>query len=255
MLKNSKKLLLSTVVASSILSTNLSADFLGAEVGFVGWGTEQTGFIKKGSGDIDLEKDLGYGDTKANSFMWAYIDHPIPLLPNLKIQKTNYTDNATGTMQKTVTFAGQSLDVSNDVKSELTLDQLDVIPYWRILDNWVNLDLGFNFKAIDGEVTITETSGGSDIAKTDFSVVVPMLYGKARFDMPFTGWSVEADISYIGIAGNKLQDAKGGIVYESSFGLGATVGYRKQTLTIDDIDAVYGELNIEGPYAGLFYHF
>ena len=73
--------------------------------------------------------------------------------------------------------------------------------------------------------------------------------------MPFTGLSVEADISYVGYEGNNISDMKGGVVYESSYGLGATAGIRKQSLSIDDIDSTYGDINIEGFYAGLFYHF
>jgi hypothetical protein len=74
-------------------------------------------------------------------------------------------------------------------------------------------------------------------------------------DLPFTGLSVEADLSKVSFRGNSISDIKAGIVYESSFGLGATLGLRKENLVIDDIDGTYGTIDIEGVYAGLFYHF
>lgn len=244
-----KRLLLSATVALA-LATSANADFIGAEVGYAAWNSSLTGDIRKGNDTIDFEKDLGYGSSEQNGFMWAYIDHPLPLLPNLKIQKTNFSDSATGTIRTPATFNGTPLAAVSATTS-ITLNQVDVIPYWRILDNWVNLDIGLNIKAIEGSIEIK----ANNTARTDFSVILPMLYGKARFDLPFSGLSVEADISYVGYSGNKFSDIKAGVVYETSFGLGATVGYRQQNITLDDIDDTYGELNIEGAYAGLFYHF
>ena len=246
-----KRLLLSATVALT-LATAVNADFIGAEVGYAAWGTKLTGDIQKGVGSLDFENDLGYGSRNTNGFMWAYIDHPLPFLPNLKIQKTNFSDSASGTITANITFDGKNYSASDSVTSSITLDQIDVIPYWRILDNWVNLDIGLNIKLIDGQIQVDSST---EHANEDFSVILPMLYTKARFDLPFSGLSVEADISYVGYSGNKFSDIKAGIVYETSYGLGATLGYRQQNITLDDIDNIYGELNIKGPYAGLFYHF
>jgi len=249
MIKNSKKIALS-LIATVAIATSVNADFLGAEVGYAAWSPSLTGDIRKGTGTLDFEKDLGYGSSEANSFMWAYIDHPLPLIPNLKVQKTSYTDSSI--KNQTITFLGNTYSAGN-VTSSITLDQLDVIPYWRILDNWVNLDIGFNFKSIDGNIKLSD--GVTTDTNKDFSAVIPMLYGKARFDMPFTGLSVEADVSYLGLGGNSLSDMKAGIVYETTFGLGATAGIRKQNLSIDDVDGIYSDINIEGIYAGVFFHF
>lgn len=246
-----KKLLLSTTVALA-LSSSLNADFIGAEVGYAAWSSTLKGNIKKGGGTLDFENDLGYGSNEINGFMWAYIDHPIPLIPNLKIQKTNFSDLASGTVNKSVTFSDKSFDANEIVRSSITLDQLDIIPYWRILDNWINLDIGFNIKVMDGDIQLNSTTKQ---ANADFTAILPMLYSKARFDLPFSGLSVEADISYLRYSNNKFSDVKAGIVYETTFGLGATLGYKKQSIKLDDIDGIDAELNIKGPYAGLFFHF
>ena len=83
-----KKIILSTVCAS-LLTITANADFLGAEAGYALWTPALTGTIKNGSDLVDMEKDLGFGDKENNSFVWAYLDHPLPLIPNVKIQQTN----------------------------------------------------------------------------------------------------------------------------------------------------------------------
>lgn len=246
-----KKLLLSTIVASTLVST-INADFLGAEAGYAYWGPKLTGDIRKGTQSLDFEKDLGFGSNEANSFMWVYVDHPVPLLPNVKIQKTTYTDSSKGTISKTLTFAGKNLTLNDSATSEFTLDQVDLIAYWRILDNWVNFDIGFNIKVIDGNIKIDTTTKHIN---EKFDLAIPMLYAKARFDMPFSGLSIEVDGSYMGYDGNKLSDIKAGIVYQSTLGFGATLGLRQESLTLDNVDSTYGDITIQGIYAGLFYHF
>lgn len=242
-----KKIVLSTTVAL-MMSTSLSADFLGAEAGVALWNTKVDGNIRKGGTAIDFQKDLGYGNSQTNNFFYASFDHPIPLLPNIKVQQTNFSDEGKGSLNKT--FAGVTF--GGNVTSELTLKQTDIIPYWRILDNWINFDIGLNIRNIAGNIKIT---GVGQKADEDFSVILPMAYAKARFDLPFSGLSVEADGSYIGFDGSSVTDIKGGVVYETPFGLGATLGYRKQNITLDDIDSTYGDINAKGIYGGVFYHF
>jgi outer membrane protein len=225
-----KKILLSAVMATSIMTNTANADFLGAEAGYAVWQPTIDGNLRNGNHTINFNDNLGFGDKENNSFIWAYFDHFIPLIPNAKVQKTNYS--ATSTIDN----------------KELTLNQIDMIVYYRILDNWVNLDIGLMIKDIAGNFK-------TDNGDIDFDISIPMVYAKARLDLPFTGLSVEADLSKVSFRGNSISDIKAGIVYESSFGLGATLGLRKENLVIDDIDGTYGTIDIEGVYAGLFYHF
>jgi outer membrane protein len=156
-------------------------------------------------------------------------------------------------MSRTVTFAGKTFSGSTKVNSSFKFDQLDVIPYWRILDNWVNFDLGLNLKNIDGSIKIKDTVNSIN-ADEKFDVILPLLYTKARFDMPFTGLSLEAEGNYIGYSGNKITDIKVGAVYQYSM-MGGTIGYRTQNITLEDIDDIYGSIDMSGIYFGMFLHF
>jgi outer membrane protein len=238
--------------ASVMLTTSSFADTLGVEAGYASWSSKLTGDIKKGTQSIDFEKDLGFGSNESNSFFWAYIDHPVPFIPNIKIQNTSLSNSASGTMSRSVTFAGKTFTGSTKVDSKFVFDQFDVIPYWRVLDNWANFDIGFNLKNIDGSIKIDAANGVS--ADEKFDVVLPLLYSKVRFDMPFTGLSVEGEGNYIGYSGNKITDIKFGAVYQYQM-FGATIGYRQQNITLEDIDDIYGSIDMKGIYFGAFLHF
>ncbi len=249
------KILKSTIILSMLSTTVANADFLGLEVGYAAWSSKLTGNIQKGDDAIDFEDDLGYGSSKTNAFMWAYFDHPIPLIPNVKIQQTNYNDSAIGKIRYPMTFAGYSIGTINEsVSSEFTFNQTDIIPYWRILDNWINFDIGLNIKTINGNIKIDTAITNQHIDES-FKVTLPMLYAKAKLDLPFSGLSFEADCSYVSYSGNKIVDLKGGIVYETSSGLGAIAGIKKQSFVFDDIDDTDGDINIEGIYLGIYFHF
>jgi len=243
-----------TVLLSLCLVSFLLADTIGGEVGFAGWSTKLSGDIKKGTDSFDFKKDLGFGDKKTNSFLWAYIDHPVPILPNIKIISTNWSDSGIGRLTSVKKFDNK--DINGSIKTDIKLDQIDIIPYWRILDNWVNFDLGFNLKLIDGNIKIDSDLQDADV---NFKAVIPMGYAKLKFNMPLTGLSVEADINYISYDGNKISDIKGGLVYQLKISpvllVGATVGYRVENVTIDDIDDIYGKVDIKGLYFGAFIHF
>jgi outer membrane protein len=236
----------------SLLTINANADFLGAEVGYALWTPAITGTIQNGSDSVDMEKDLGFGENENNSFIWAYLDHPLPLIPNIKIQQTNYTDKSKGTLSKNLIYANKAFAISEKITSEFTLNQTDMILYWRLLDNWVNLDVGLEVKSIEGNIKIDTTTKHVD---EDFSITLPLAYAKARFDLPFSGFSVEADIATVSYSGNSFTDTKAAVVYETAIGLGAIAGYRNETLKLDDIDNNDVDIVISGMFAGVFYHF
>ena len=234
---------------SAILALGASADTFGLEMGAAAWASKTSGNIEYKGDSIDLEKDLGYEDLNTN-FIWASFEHPIPLIPNIKIQHTKIEDTASKISN--VTFDNKSF--SGNISSSLQLNQTDFIAYYELLDNWVNLDVGINGKFIDASVGVKDTST-TPASNKNLEYIIPMVYAKARFDLPFSGLSAETDLSYITYEDSEFYDLKGGLLYETSFGLGATAGYRMEKLQLDDISDVNSNIEIKGAYAGLFYHF
>lgn len=240
-----KKIFLSTL-ATTIFSISALADFIGFEAGAAYWNSSIDGNIQKGGlSALDLNNTLGLNKKTSSNYFWAIIEHPLPMIPNLKIERTNFS--VSGKAKISQSFNGKNFTANEN--TVLKLNQTDFKVYYEILDNWVNLDAGFNFKVLDGSLKV------GALVNEEINVVVPMIYLKGKFDLPFTGLSAEADLNYISYSGSKFQDIKVGLVYESSIGLGATLGYKMQNLVLDDIKDYDAELNIKGVYFGAFYHF
>ena len=235
---------------SAVFALNMSSDTLGFEAGAAVWGAKTSGTFEYKGDSIDLAKDLGYGDLNTN-FIWASFEHSLPFIPNIKIQHTKIEDSSSKT--SSITF--DNIIYSGTISSSLQLNQTDFILYYGLLDNWVNLDFGINGKYIDGSVSASDNSGTTSASTKDLSYVIPMVYAKAKFDLPLSGLSVETDVSYITYADSDFYDVKGGILYETSFGLGGTVGYRAEKIKLDDVSDAYSDIEIKGAYAGLYYHF
>ena len=241
-----KNIVLLSLCATFALSAN--ADTLGFEVGAAAWNANTSGSFNYKGDNIDLEKDLGYGDTTTN-FIWASFEHPVPVIPNIKIQHTTFDESQTKSTD--VMFDG--LRYNGDVSTNLKLNQTDFIVYYEILDNWINLDLGLNAKYLEADVSMNTL--GQIASSKNIEKVVPMLYAKAKIDLPFSGLSAETDLSYITYDSSEFYDFKGALLYETSFGLGASAGYRAEKVKLDDISDFTSDINIKGFYAGLFYHF
>lgn len=239
-----KRLLLS-IILTTTFTTSAFSDFIGFEAGAAYWNSSINGNIQKGNQThLDLNNTLGLNDHDSSNYFWAIIEHPLPLLPNFKIERTNFS--VSGKTNLNGSFNGNSFVINKE--SKLILNQTDFKFYYEILDNWVNADIGLNFKKIDGSLEI-------DTLKEDISAIIPMLYLKTKFDLPFTGLSAEADLNYISYSGSKYKDFKAGLVYETDIGFGATIGYKIQNLLIEDIDGFDAKLDIKGIYFGAFYHF
>ena len=232
------------------LSTTAMADTIGFEVGAYAWNQNLSGDIASSRFDsVNVE-----GDETSNVF-YAVLEHPIPLIPNVRIQQTDLDFNATGS--GTVIYYGHS--IPGDIISNINLSHTDFTLYYEILDNWISLDIGITARAIDdGSITITGTTPiiphASVTDDFDADGVLPLLYISTRFDLPLTGLYVGADINGLGVSDNSLIDYRVNLGYESSIGLGVEAGFRSFELEYDDDDDK-ANLTIDGAYAGIFYHF
>ena len=228
------------VLSLSVLSANASADALGLFVGGGSWDHDASGtFGTIGDTVIDVESDLNYGGKK-NTYVWAAFEHFVPLIPNVRIEAASLEHSGTATG---VNFNGVNL--TGD--SSMSLDTTDAIIYYRILDNWVNFDLGLNLRKMDGDFTV-------DSEKVSISETIPMLFLGAQFDLPFTGFSVGADLNMVSYSGNSYQDLRLRAMYEIGV-VGFEAGLRSTTIELDDVDNIDADLEFEGLMIGAFLHF
>lgn len=230
------------------------ADTLGFKIGANLWQQNYDGTIQAGTGGtkIDLETDLGFDDDSGANFYVA-IEHPIPILPNIRLQHTELDITESNTLQRSITFNDVTYNVSADIKSVSDLSHTDATLYYEVLDNWASLDLGITVRVFNEGVKITDQTNGNSSSE-DLDETLPMLYGAVKFDLPLTGLYVGGDVNWVAISDDSLLDAKINVGYETSFGLGIEAGYRSFDLEIED-DEDKANVTIDGAYAGLFYHF
>ena len=130
----------------------------------------------------------------------------------------------------------------------------DIVLYYEILDNWVNLDVGLDLKRFDGEVSIVGTTN-TTVSRNQVDETVPLLYLSARFDLPFSGFYLGANISSFSIDDSSADDVTIMLGYESGTGFGIEGGVRTFSLELDDVDGLNSDLEYDGAFVNGYFHF
>jgi outer membrane protein len=245
--------IVSTLILANALafSGSATADFVGLNIGASHWAPGISGSFNSGNdSSIDIVDDLGL-DNNSSSSMVLILEHPIPLLPNIKYQGFNLDSSGTKTIDSDLNFNNQTFSTGNQVRSTFDVSHEDIVLYYELLDNWVNLDFGVDLKKFDGEVELS----GITTTRIDVNTVIPLLYVSARFDLPFTGFYVGADFNSLSIGDNTVEDSTIKLGYESGSGLGVEGGLKTFSLELDDVDNLDTNLKYDGLYLNGYFHF
>ena len=255
--------LLSIAVISALLATAASADFMRVEGSVGAWQSDPTGTIKYGNYDpFDVVDTAGFEAT-TNTYAWIYIKHPIPIVPNLRVEYAN--PNFEASTKATLEYG--DYEFSAGASNALSLTQYDAVLYYNILDNtfWTTIDLGLDIKFIDGNYNISgnETVGSNSVSvDQDFDLVMPLGYVRGRVQIPVTEIGIEAIVRGVSYTGNTVIDAQVKLDYTMDFvpviQPGIEIGYRHQQVTLDagsiGIDANI-DTTFSGVYAGIMLRF
>ncbi len=253
--------ILTTLACGAMLATAANADMARFEMGGGVWNQNPTGILSytdsgaTGTYTSDEKEDSG-------AYLWMLIKHPIPIVPNIRLEYTNIKD--TGVVSG-VGFEDFIIPATTTGSLELT--QLDVIPYYNILDNtaWTTLDLGIDlkvqkttFEAADVQIDGIPNQNYSDSA----TVVIPMVYARVRVEIPGTDIGLEADGKYVTYDGSTISDYRAKVDYTMSFipviQPAIEVGYRVQKFDIENEDGAETtkmDMEFSGVYAGLMLRF
>lgn len=228
------------------LSATASADIVGVSAGVYGWNPDFSGRVTSGSTSVDLEDDLKLGNEWATQGYVA-LEHPIPLLPNVKLQFTELSQDATGRIDTPFDGVNGAVDV------DLDLTHTDLILYYELLDNIVSLDLGLNVKFFDGHLNIHERAGNNS-SRTDIDEILPLLYVAPSVSLPLTGLSLGAEVAGVAYSGNRLTDITARLRYEVAI-FGVEAGWRQINLEIDDVGDLDTDIRFGGPFVSVMVDF
>lgn len=230
------------VGSSLILATPFAqADIVGLGASVSYWDSDLSGNVANGNNAVDVDDELRLKDD-GNANASIYLEHPVPLLPNVRLAYTLVQQSGNGAL--TGSYDGVSANAS--VRSDLDLEQLDLTLYYEILDNWVNLDLGLTVRDFSGELQVQNTADASEFSKTKADGVIPLGYVAARFDLPLTGVSVGAEGNFIAFDGDSMRDFNVYGQYSISL-LQLRAGYRQIAVDYEDGSDVF-DVKIDGPF-------
>ena len=255
------KKLLGTLALAGLASIQIAhADRIGFEVGGYQWTPDYSGTLSSDDGgvtgdSININSDLGFTDD-SHSVIYASLEHPPPFIPNFKIVSSDLSASVSDhTFTTSFEFGGETYSADESVSTTFDMSNTEYTFYYEILDNWLNLDLGMTIRVYDGEINVSTPATGSNLNETEaLDFTIPLFYGAARADLPFTGFFVDAQMNIISYDGNSLSDTAFSIGYESEIGFGARLGYRTFSLEVDD-DTFRSDLEFDGTYINVFYHF
>lgn len=245
-----------SIAAAMLASTAAMADMARVEAGAGVWSQKPSGNASYTDGGADGVFVSGEKE-ESDIYAWMLIKHPVPILPNLRLEYAQIKDSGIATGE----FKDFDIGAANSV---LTYDmkQYDIIPYYNILDNtaWTTIDLGLDIKVIDTSYTAAPSGAFTGYSDSQ-TIAIPLLYARGRVEIPATNIGLETDIKFIGTGKSKVYDARAKIDYTLSFipvvQPAVEVGYRVQKIDIDidDTDSAAVNIDYSGVYAGMMLRF
>ncbi len=259
----------SLTLACALLAGPASADFIGLTAGKSLWMGELTGESQSQISRAAKQKPVDFNKLALTSEQypgfWVAFEHPIPLLPNVRLSYTE-VESAKRVRDTTVITGGDGIQISNpqNIDTAMAFNNVDASFYYEILDNWVNLDLGLSVRKLEGYLDVyyelsEQFPRNFPHSYTKLDEVIPMLYTQAQLDIPTTGLFIQTRLYGITSANDRFLDGEInlGYLWEGIPGvdIGITAGYRTMHLNLDNTSNLYADAQIEGFQGSVFVHF
>jgi len=266
-MENDMKKLLLTLSCALVFATVASADFGRIEMGAGMWNQTPSGGLSysetanfgilgsaTGTGTYTSDKKM-----KGNGYVWMLIKHPIPVVPNIRLEYSGIEDSGV--------VSGSFADFNTSgTTGSVSITQYDIIPYYNLLDNtaWTTIDLGLDLKVMEtnyvADAVTDNVTGATYNYSNTVSVVIPLIYARVRVEIPFTEIGLEVDGKYITYGDNTIYDARAKIDYTLDFipviQPGLEIGYRAQKFdTVSEDKKTEFKMDFVGVYVGLMLRF
>ena len=229
-----KKLLASAIIAATPMMAQADLLFT-VEAGANVWQADASGSVESSVGQvIDLGSDGMNLDAENQNVIFVAFEHPIPVLPNIKITNT-------------------ALDFSGDAQSKLDLSNTDLTLYWGVpLIPFIDIDFGLTARQFDGEIYNDASTGAPVDEKLDF--IIPMGYLNVNVDTPF-GLYGYVELNAISYDGNGITDTAIAVGYTLPIpivDINLEAGHRSLSLeTTEDLAGIDTDIDVSGMYFGL----
>ncbi|MFZ8785682.1 TIGR04219 family outer membrane beta-barrel protein [Thermocrinis sp.] len=210
---------------------------------------------------IDVKKDANLGD-KTKPWVKLKLEHPIPVLPNVKLSYMPMKFDGSGNVARTIKWGDNRYDLSADFNLSVKLDRVDTTLYYNLpfiktaTAGKLDVEFGLNVRTImfDGKLSGRESCTGQSISESK-SITLPIPMGHLATEIrPINQVSLVGELNYIGYRKNTYYDYAVGLRLNSHGFVQTTlkpfveVGYRYEKLKIDE-EGVKTDLKVKGLYA------
>lgn len=227
------------------------ADFVGLNIG--AHTGQSTNTFNRSSSSIDLVDDLN-ADNPAQSSMLLILEHPIALLPNVRYQGYNLDSSENSGVSSESNNNGVEIEGKTTTTS-FDLNREDIVLYYQLLNNWIDLNMGVDLKRFDGQVSPAGTTGNS----IDVDETIPLLHLSARVALPVSGFylgaNINANVVDLGLSRSTAQDSTIMLGYESGTGLGIEGGITSFSVELNDSDNLDTNLEYDGLFLNGYFNF
>jgi len=250
-----KKTLLAASVAA-LMCGNAQADtLLGLYIGGQIWSNEASGSFGEG---LDNQSVFEFDDENQGSFYVAF-EHPIPLIPNIKIASTTLDTVGGTTLNETFVFDNVPYAANSTLDTTLDASFVDYTLYYEVFDNdLLTFDFGLTARDLDASILVVEPQMQQQ-SDLDVSGIIPMAYLNTIIGLPFTGLNIFAEANFISYDDQTIYDAQVGVSYaildNIAVDFDVTLGYRTMKMELNDLDDFYSDLTYDGFFAGAVVHF
>jgi len=250
-----------TIIAAGIatlLTASVQADtLLGLYIGGQIWVSQADGTFGEGA---DNQAAFDFNDENQSNFFVA-LEHPIPLIPNIKIASTTLDTVGGASISGSFTFEGETYNDKTEIDTTFDASYVDYTFYYELFDNdLLTFDFGLTARDLDSQIIVVGDIAGTKTS-SDLSVsgIIPLLYVSTVIGLPYTGFNVFAEANFLSYDDNSVYDYQIGVSYELldnlAVDLDLTLGYRAVKLELNDIDDLYSDLTFDGVFAGAVVHF
>jgi len=250
-----KKTILAAGVAALMCGSAQADTLLGLYIGGQMWANEASGSFGEGTNNQTV---FEFDDENQGSFYVAF-EHPIPLIPNIKVASTTL-DTVGGTeISSSFTFDNVTYSANSTLDTTLDASFVDYTLYYEVLDNdLLTFDFGLTARDLDASIAISEVTTQLE-SGLDVSGIIPMAYVNTIIGLPFTGLNIFAEANFISYDDQTIYDAQVGVSYALLDNLAVdfdiTLGYRTMKMELNDLDNFYSDLTYDGLFAGAVVHF
>jgi outer membrane protein len=206
---------------------------------------------------IDVKNDAKLGD-KTKPWAKFKLEHPIPLIPNIKLAYMPMKFDGSGNVDKTVKWGDNTYDLEAGFNLSVKLDRIDTTLYYNFpfiktaTAGKLDVEFGLNVRTLMFDAKLSGTATGVGSISESASITLPIPMGHLAAEIrPISLVSLVGELNYIGYKNNAYYDYVAGLRLNSRVRTPlkpfVEVGYRHEKLKIDE-EGVKTDLKIKGLY-------